>query len=528
MRIGELLGPDVLEIVRDDPAALREGLLEFHPADVADLLAAIPREDRIPVLEQLHEDQLGGVLSYLGGGVLRMALTRLPPSKIAQALDSLEPDDSARLLSFLPEERRLPVLNRMSAKDAAAARGLLAWEPGTAGRLMTDRFVKVGPDWTVAETMAHLRKIDPEVATVADLYAVSEKGRLVGVMSLRKLLPAEPERRVWELMTHDVISVSPTTPQEEVARLVSKYGFNAMPVVSEDGKALGVVTVDDVVDVLVARETEAALAMGAVAAPSDPDEKHEFDYFGAPLTRVVRSRLGWLLLLFIGGTLTGTVLKHFEGELSKVVALSFFIPLIIGTGGNAGSQTVSTIIRAMALKQVHVKDVLRVAVREMSSGLILGGILCGVAIARVSLWGVGPEPRAHGGADRPGRLHLGERHGRPRAAPGREVPLRPDRRLGPPHRDPRRRDGPRDLHGHRQGGPEGNLTEPRTHDRRRGDRRRCEPGAEACEGATCLPPFFFIISSIIFRCSGVMFFMASSICFCCSGESIVPIMLVSL
>ena len=163
-----------------------------------------------------------------------------------------------------------------------------------------------------------------------------------------------------------------------------------MPVVSEDGKALGVVTVDDVVDVLVARETEAALAMGAVAAPSDPDEKHEFEYFGAPLSRVVRSRLGWLLLLFLAGTLTGSVLKHFEGELSKVVALSFFVPLIIGTGGNAGSQTVSTIIRAMALKQVKVKDALRVSLREMSSGLILGGILCVVAVGRVTLWGVGP------------------------------------------------------------------------------------------------------------------------------------------
>jgi len=391
VRIGELLGPDVLEIVKDDPAALREGLWDFHPADVADLLSAIPREDRIPVLAQLRDEQLGGVLSYIGGGVLRMALTRLPPAKIAAALDTLEPDDAARLLSFLPEERRLPVLSRMSAKDAQAARGLLAWEPGTAGRLMTDRFVKVGPDWTVAEAMAHLRKIDPEVATVADLYAVDEKGRLVGVMSLRKLLPAEPMQKVWQLMTHDVISVSPDTPQEEVARLVAKYGFNAMPVVSAEGKALGVVTVDDVVDVLVARETESALAMGAVAAPSDPDDKHEFEYFGAPLWKVVRSRLGWLLLLFLAGTLTGSVLKHFEGELSKVVALSFFIPLIIGTGGNAGSQTVSTIIRALALKQVAVKDAVRVSLREMSSGLVLGGILCVVAIGRVSLWGVGPS-----------------------------------------------------------------------------------------------------------------------------------------
>jgi magnesium transporter len=391
VRIGDLLGPDVLEIVRDDPAALREGLREFHPADVGDLLAAIPREDRIPVLEQLHEEQLGAVLSYLGGGVLRMALTRLPPSKIAMALDSLEPDDSARLLSFLPEGRRLPVLNRMSAKDAAAARGLLAWEPGTAGRLMTDRFVKVGPDWTVAETMAHLRKIDPEVATVADLYAVDEKGRLVGVMSLRKLLPAEPGRRVWELMTHDVISVSPTTSQEEVARLVSKYGFNAMPVVSEEGTALGVVTVDDVVDVLVARETEAALAMGGVAAPSDPDDKHEFSYFGSSVFQVVKSRAGWLLLLFVAETLTGTVLRHFEGELAKVVALAFFIPLVIGTGGNAGSQTVSTIIRAIALKEVSVRNVFRVLLKESATGLILGSVLCAFAFLRVLLWGTGAQ-----------------------------------------------------------------------------------------------------------------------------------------
>lgn len=391
MRIGDLLGPDVLEIVRDDPAALREGLWDFHPADVADLLAAIPREDRIPVLAQLRDEQLGGVLSYIGGGVLRMALTRLPPAKIAAALDTLEPDDSARLLSFLPEGRRVPVLNRMSAKDAAAARGLLAWEPGTAGRLMTDRFVKVGPDWTVGETMAHLRKIDPEVATVADLYAVDGKGRLAGVMSLRKLLPAEPGRRVWELMTHDVISVSPTTPQEEVARLVSKYGFNAMPVVSDEGKVLGVVTVDDVVDVLVARETESALAMGAVAAPSDPDDRHEFSYFGASIVQVVKSRAGWLLLLFVAETLTGTVLRHFEAELAKVVALAFFIPLVIGTGGNAGSQTVSTIIRAMALKEVSFRNVFRVVLKESATGVILGSVLCAFAFVRVLLWGTGSQ-----------------------------------------------------------------------------------------------------------------------------------------
>ncbi|MBL8113292.1 MAG: magnesium transporter, partial [Acidobacteria bacterium] len=245
MRLGTLLGPDVLEIVREDPSALREGLAEFHPADVADLLDEIPREDRVRVLENLDAATLGNLLVYLGGESLKIALTRLSHDLLAKALDTLEPDDGARLLSFLPEEKRFPVLNKMSALDAAAARGLLSYEPGSAGRLMTDKLVKVRPEWTVSETFDHLRKIDPEVATVADLYAVDADDRLVGVVSLRKLLPSPPDKRIESMMTTEVISVAPTATQDEVAQLVSKYGFNAIPVVNEDMRTLGIITVDD-------------------------------------------------------------------------------------------------------------------------------------------------------------------------------------------------------------------------------------------------------------------------------------------
>lgn len=391
MRLGSLLGPDVLEIVQDDPAALREGLQGFHPADIRDLLAEIPREDRLRVLEHLEEAQLGSVLTYLEGGELRMALTRLDPKRLGPALDAIEPDDAVRLLSFLPEEKREPVLKQMSAGDAARARGLLAYTPGTAGRLMTDKFVRISPRFSVAETLEHLKRIDPEVATVADLYAVDEKERLVGVVSLRKLLPADPKRTIAQLMTTEVISVPPDAQQEEVARLVSKYGFNALPVVDAHGRPLGVVTVDDVVDFLVLKETEAALRMGGVATSgAEPWERGVLDYFGTSVVKVVRTRLGWLLLLFVAETMTGTVLRHFEDELAKVVALSFFIPLIIGTGGNAGSQTVSTIIRALALGQVRVRDVLRVLVRETGSGFLLGFCLCFFAFARSLLWGTKP------------------------------------------------------------------------------------------------------------------------------------------
>lgn len=390
MRLAELLGPDVLEIVREDPSALSEGLWDFNPADLSELLEALPREDRVRVLQNLAADQIGAVLVFEGGETLKLALTRLTPERLAAALDTLEPDDAARLLGFLSEEKRAPILQRMHVRDAAAVRGLLAYEPGTAGRLMTGKFVRIRPEWTVAETLEHLKKIDPEVATVAVLYAVDESDRLAGVVSLRKLLPAPGESSISSLMSHEVISVAPTASQDEVARLVSKYGFNAIPVVEAE-RPLGVITVDDVVDVLVERETQAALRMGGVASGGEPWERGALDYFGTSIFKVVKSRIGWLLLLFVAETLTGTVLRHFEGELAKVVALSFFIPLIIGTGGNAGSQTVSTIIRALALKQVRVKDVLKVLLRETGSGFLLGGLLCAFAMVRTLLWGQPPR-----------------------------------------------------------------------------------------------------------------------------------------
>jgi magnesium transporter len=390
MRLAHVLGPDVEEILRDDPGALREGLADFHPAEVTDLLEELSREDRVRVLENLSEEQVGAVLSYLSGRTLFLALTRLDHSFLARALDSLEPDDAANLLSIIPEEKRLPVLELMSAGDAAAARGLLRYDPGTAGRLMTDKFVRVRPEWTVRDALDHLRQIDPEVATVADLYAVDEEGRLVGVLSLRRLLPQQERRTIASLMTRELIYVGPDASQDEVAALVSKYGFNALPVVDDEERILGIITVDDVIDVLVTRETQSALRLGGVVGTAETD-RSSLDYFGSSLLHVVKRRIGWLLLLFIAATLTGNVLRHFDQELSQVVALSFFIPLIIGTGGNAGSQTVSTIIRALALGQVRRRDVFRVIVRESQSGLLLGTLLCLFSFARVMLWGMGAD-----------------------------------------------------------------------------------------------------------------------------------------
>ena len=387
MKIAPLLATDVVEIARHDPESLRDGLADLHSADLAELLGEIDREDRVTIMQHLAPQQLGETLVYSNVETVKLALTRLPIAVVSPALDALEPDDAASLLSFLPEERRAPFLAAMSAGHALAARNLLKYPEETAGRLMTDKFVRIRSTWTVAETFEFLRQADPNVATVADLYVVDENDRLTGVVSLRKLLPRDANARIASIMTPDVVSVTPETDQGDVARIVAKYGFSALPVVGNE-RIIGVITADDVIDVLVKRETQSALRMGGV---EEPWSHGVLDYFGTSIFRVVRSRIGWLLLLFVAETFTGSVLRHFEGVLGKVVALSFFIPLIIGTGGNAGSQTVSTIIRALALEQVRVRDVLRVMWRETASGFLLGALLCVIAALRSMLWGTGPQ-----------------------------------------------------------------------------------------------------------------------------------------
>jgi magnesium transporter len=389
VNLGELLGPDVLEIMRESPEAVREVLASMHAADVAEVVGVLPREDRLRILLQLDRAHLADTLTYADGETIKIALNRMPTEALAAALDQIESDDAARILSAITEEKRAPILSRMSASDASAAGQLLRYEPGTAGRLMTSKFIRVRPEQTVQEVLDGLRTIDPEVATVANLYVVDGNGVLHGVVSLRRLLPAPPRATIHLLMTREVVFARAETPQDEVARLVAKYSFNALPVVDAQNRILGIVTVDDVIDLLVAGETEAMLRMGGVAAREDATTATT--YFDTPIVRVVRMRFGWLLLLFVAGTLTGNVLRHFEGEMARVIALSFFIPLIIGTGGNAGSQTVSTIIRGLALGQIRLRDARRVLLREMAAGLLLGTLLCVFAMVRALLWKSGPQ-----------------------------------------------------------------------------------------------------------------------------------------
>jgi magnesium transporter len=384
MSLAKVIGPDIEELIRENPRELPAAVANIHPADLAELLDDLPSEDRLTLFGALPPEQGAAVLSELKGETLRLILHRASPAKLGAELDRLPADEVTFLLEHLTQRQREAILEKMSPRDAAEVQRLLRYPPRTAGRLMTQRFATIRPHWTVAETFDHLKRIDPEVETIQSLYAVDEQGHLVGYVSLRRLFPAPPDRKIADMMERRLLTVHADEPQEEVARLVSKYDLHAIPVVDAENKLLGIVTVDDVIDILIEEQTEDALHMGGVSAT---EETVEQGYFATKPLRNVRLRFNWLLLLFVTETLTGTVLRHYEGELAKVVALSFFIPLLIGTGGNSGSQTVTTIVRGLAVGDIRVRDFWRVVSREASSGLVLGLALGVVGFGRALLWG---------------------------------------------------------------------------------------------------------------------------------------------
>ena len=366
-----LRSPDDMSLV-----ALLDG---YHPADIAEVMERLDDDEVIRIFRILDSVRAAEVLDELDSDTARYLLDNELPERIASLLDLLPMDDAAEIVAEVttPEKQEaiLKDLATRSPDDAREVRELLGFSPGTAGRLMTDRFVSLSPEQSVESAFLTLRQVAEEAETFNVLY-VCENERLVGVLSLRDLLRAQGQQRLKDIMIRDIVSIPADMDQEEVARLVGKYDFTALPVVLPDGTMAGIVTVDDVVDILNEEQTEDLLKQSGISA--EPGMAN-LSYFSVPLWRVVRSRVGWLMLLFIGGTLTGEILRSAETSLHQVTALATFIPLLIGTGGNTGAQSVSTIIRAIALGEVRGRDLLLVLVRELCGGLLLGILLGSIA-----------------------------------------------------------------------------------------------------------------------------------------------------
>lgn len=360
-------------------AELQALLARLHPADIADLLDTLDEPERIVVFALLDAVTASEVLDETLDDTTYELIEAVPDEQVADLLEILPMDDAAELLSELPPERSEELIALMEPDEAVEVQKLLAYAEDTAGRLMTEKVMRVRRRWTVEETIQHLRGMDPETETFTYLYTIDDDDHLTGVVPLRRLLTAPPDTVLGELTDPQVISVSVDTDQEDVARLVARYDFVAIPVVDRKGRLAGVITHDDVVDILAEEATEDIQRFGG----SQPLER---TYLSVSVVTIARKRIGWLLMLLLTATLTSTVVKLFEADLAQVAALALFVPMLIGTGGNAGSQTTATVIRALSLGEISPRDGLRVLWHELRAGLLMGLVMSLAAFGYAFIW----------------------------------------------------------------------------------------------------------------------------------------------
>jgi magnesium transporter len=308
----------------------------------------------------------------------------------------LPPDDAADVLQGVPDDERSDLLERLDPAARREVSALLAYAEDDAGGLMSPRFARLRTEMTVDEAIRYLRRqAQGRAETIYYGYALDRDQRLLGVVSFRELFAAAPESRVVDIMHHDFVSVPEDMDQEAVSRLFAQHDLMAIPVLDVDGRMKGIVTVDDIVDVVQEEATEDIQKLGGLEALEAP-------YLQTGFAAMLKKRGGWLAILFVGETLTAVAMKNFEHSIAQAVVLTLFIPLIISSGGNSGSQAATLVIRAMALGEVRLRDFWRVLRRELGSGLLLGGFLALIGVAQVLLG----HTLFHGYGDQPGRLAL--------------------------------------------------------------------------------------------------------------------------
>jgi magnesium transporter len=369
------------ELADGDPQELARAVSVMRSADLAEALDRLPDESAARVLAALPFDLAVQVFDEPEFTRRRHAFEHLPADKKVALLEAMSADRQADLFRELPEPERARLLAAVQPSTREALKLLLAYPPATAGGIMTTEYLSVEADWTVERVLAYIRKVARDKETVYAIYVVDPKDHhLVHVVSLRDLLLADPGAGILEVgKRRPPLKVRATDSREDITRLISKYNLLSAPVVDEAGRILGIVTVDDVIDALVAEQTEDAQRFGGMEALDKPYTEIGF---GA----MIRKRAGWLCALFLSEMLTATAMQHFEGELSKAIVLTLFIPLIMSSGGNSGSQATSLIVRALALREVRVGDWWKIALRELPAGLTLGAILGVIGVVRIFLW----------------------------------------------------------------------------------------------------------------------------------------------
>jgi magnesium transporter len=380
--------------LREMQTALTEALSVRDPEAVADLLLKIPERDTAEVLEALEPYELAAAVSLLGDERAASVLEHLDPADAARllvrlsrtdaadVLEEMAPDNAADVVEELSDENAEAILVEMEAEDADEVRALMAYPPESAAGLMTREVVTVMPDLTADATLAAIRRVAREAETIYYVYVTDPDQRLVGVLSLRDLVLAPPNTPIISITNREPLTVRADADREVAARLLAEYGLLAVPVVDDTGRLLGIVTSDDAADVLEEEATEDVEKLGGSVPLDKP-------YLRTSAIELVWKRVRWLLILFVAEAYTGSVLRAFENELAAAVALSFFIPLLIGTAGNTGTQITTTITRALATGDVRFSDAARVFRKEISVAVLLAIIMGAATFVRAWTLDVG-------------------------------------------------------------------------------------------------------------------------------------------
>lgn len=378
--IGSLLKPELAELIRQrDFNQLREILCGFPAPDIAEIFCDLDPGDEVVLFRLLPRDVATEVFDYLPLDDQEKMLLALGSEQVAGILNELPPDDRTRLLEELPAAATQKLLALLKPEERKIATALLGYPKDSIGRRMTPEYVAIQQTWTVAEVLAHLRSEAHKRETMNQLYVVDAKGRLVDYVRLRNLVVAPIQTSVLELLENQQIFLRATDDQETAVAAFKKYDHTILPVVDSQNVLVGVVTVDDVLDVAEREATEDIQKLGGMEALDAP-------YLKIGMLDMIKKRAGWLAVLFVGEMLTATAMGYFEDEIAKAVVLALFVPLIISSGGNAGSQATSLIIRALAVRDISLADWWHVMRREILAGFALGCVLASIALVRILLW----------------------------------------------------------------------------------------------------------------------------------------------
>lgn len=354
-------------------------MLNQHPADVAEQLARLDIKSRNIAFYMLSNAEKVDVFSYFEPDIQQEIVKSLTDKDLADVLNNLDPDDRTELFENFPDELIKHSINLLNQEERSIALNLIGYKEDSIARLMTPHYIQVKEYYTVKQVLAHIKKYGKKAETLNYIFIVDGKNRLIDDLKIGEILLADDDTKVSDLMDHNFVSLKTTVPIEGAFEIFDKYDRSTIPVITENNVLVGIVTFDDILDRMKIRDTEDIQKFGGM-------EELDVSYTKTPIAELIKKRAGWLVILFVGEMFTASAMSYYDAEIEKAVVLALFVPLIISSGGNSGSQAASLIIRAMALGEIKLKDWWYVMKKELYSGLALGGILGLIGFIRITIW----------------------------------------------------------------------------------------------------------------------------------------------